>query len=210
MKRYTINNNNMLGNKKKAKVECGCKNELQKKVHFPSIGFDYDKPHHIGIDFIEESELNKLYFLQFETNGKRRKVNFLNIFNDLKHNQGVTDCFSCSEIGNNVDDNKYEIKKIEKNKKHYMNSKDNMHINFLMNNVYDQEDIKMLNTVKLLNEYTNNQDFKNKKYSNIKNNYYEKINYLLKEIHFNKLARKNNMEYPSTDSCKRFYTNEHF
>ncbi|CRG95596.1 conserved Plasmodium protein, unknown function [Plasmodium gallinaceum] len=172
MKRYI--NNNKLYNLKKVKVECEYENELKKEC--TSSIFDFNKVSKKE-ENIDENNLEKFNIFNLEENGKRRKIDIMHIFNELKNSTQMNEDLLNQNIDKNLVRNKNEL--VTKCIKNNVN-----------NNIKD----KNSNSNENLNKDTSVEKIENckTKKSNNLNKYYEKINNLLKEIHLSKIARNNN------------------
>ncbi|KAI4835924.1 hypothetical protein MKS88_005142 [Plasmodium brasilianum] len=202
MKRYNIHNSKLY-NPKKVKVECEYENELRKKDYSSSSIFDYNLSHLKRIEDIEERNLERLSFFHLEENRKRRKINFLNIFDHLKNSSKDTKKTGdgCDEVGddschNNGDSNrKHNTTNIpyqSKNERTKKSKAASLNSNNPINNEYNNNSKEKLNKGNLVDDWKIEENMGNKKGIDIKNKYYEKINNILKEAHMSKIARKTN------------------
>ncbi|CAD2107444.1 conserved Plasmodium protein, unknown function [Plasmodium vinckei] len=187
MKRYVVNNNNTLHNSKKIRVAYEYESEIKKTgCNSPSI-FDLNYIYN-SIGSMERKKVNveKFNLFNIEENVKRQKTNYLNIFNDLKNVKEVEeyDGSESSSKNNSVcnsnkrklcNDIKGTIKKTVRRKYESINMHNSDHIN----------------SRKIMDTQKKDDNEENKKCNLIKNKYYEKINSLLKQMHMNKIARKN-------------------
>ncbi|CAD2093826.1 conserved Plasmodium protein, unknown function [Plasmodium vinckei brucechwatti] len=183
MKRYVVNNNNTLHNSKKIRVAYEYESEIKKTgCNSPPI-FDLNYIYN-SIGGMERKKVNveKLNLFNIEENVKRQKTNYLNIFNDLKNVKEVEeydDSKNNSVCNSNkrklCNDIKGTIKKTVRRKYESINMHNCDHIN----------------SRKIMDTQKKDENEENKKCNLIKNKYYEKINSLLKQMHMNKIARKN-------------------
>ncbi|CRH04060.1 conserved Plasmodium protein, unknown function [Plasmodium relictum] len=170
MKRYI--NNNKLYNSKKVKVECEYESELKKECI--SNIFDFNKVSRRG-DNIEENNLEKFNIFNLEENSKRRKIDIMNIFDELKNNAQIND-----DLIQNVN-------------KNIVRNKDELVTKCMNNSINNLTKDKNSDSNEKLNKDIIIQKTENSKTKSIdQNKYYEKINNLLKEIHLSKIARRSN------------------
>ncbi|GAW83140.1 hypothetical protein, conserved [Plasmodium gonderi] len=191
MKRYILNNNTCW-NTKKTKVEYQYDNELRIKgrVAFPDF-FNFNKISNkrVDEDIKHKKKLGRLYSLQVEENGKRRRINFLHNFNDLgsrdtlKNQISVIPSGSTECSGLTFD----EPEKSANNSATLYNQSDMND----KNRINKQEEKIVKNEFSHFHHVEIGSNYKDKKNNQIKNKYYEKINNLLKEIHLSKIARWN-------------------
>ncbi|SCM08312.1 conserved Plasmodium protein, unknown function [Plasmodium chabaudi adami] len=190
MKRYVINNNNTLHNSKKIRVAYEYESEMKKTgYNSPSI-FDLNYIYN-SIGSMERKKMNieKLNLFNIEENVKRQKTNYLNIFNDLKNVKEVEE-YDGSE---NSSKNSSKNNACNSNKRKWHNDikgtiKKTVRRKFECINMYNGDHI---NSRKIVDTQKKDENEENKKCNLIKNKYYEKINSLLKQMHMNKIARKN-------------------
>ncbi|SPJ12471.1 conserved Plasmodium protein, unknown function [Plasmodium sp. DRC-Itaito] len=189
MKRYFLQNDKFY-NRKKAKIECEFNNELKKECLTPNF-YDY-QANTKNVD-VEKDDINVRGFNLFhlEENGKRRKINILNIFDNNIKKKNETDIKYINHQNNNnhLVRNKNEEKVCQYNDYDLCNANFNGYVNNHINNknVYKSKD-------KLDNDnfsYDKIEYGRKENLTNMKNKYYEKINNLLKDMHMIKLARNN-------------------
>ncbi|GAB68616.1 hypothetical protein PCYB_134900, partial [Plasmodium cynomolgi strain B] len=191
MKRYILINNTFC-NTKKAKVACHCDGELNAKgCTTVPVFFDLNKISckKVEDDIEQKKKLDRLYFFHIEENGKRRKINFLNFFNEFDGNDtpsrhcvaSPNDAATCSAppISYSSRDETSTIK---------MSS--HTHVDH-SNSPSKQESILVKRETLHFHTVQDEGCCRNKKYNHIKNKYYEQINSLLKQVHMNQIARRN-------------------
>ncbi|SBS87741.1 conserved Plasmodium protein, unknown function [Plasmodium ovale] len=197
MKRYIINSNRFY-NPKKVKVECQYEGEIKKKDHTFSGFFDLNAPFGKGIENTEKKNIERLNFFNIEANGKRRRINFINILSEVNH---LRNCRSRTEDSNRriddynaVDNNNNRTKKPLRRKNEWSKKRENCYAvnsNNTPNDKHKEKSIENLKEGTIQHVYEEDENKKIGSYRNVKNKYYEKINHLLKEIHLSKIARKN-------------------
>ncbi|SOV18659.1 conserved Plasmodium protein, unknown function [Plasmodium sp. gorilla clade G2] len=189
MKRYFLHNDKCC-NRKKAKIECEFNNELKKECLTPNI---YDYQSNIKNVEAEKDDISVGGFNLFnlEENGKRRKINILNIFDNNIKKKNETDIKYINHQNNN---NHFVGNKNDEKVSQY-NDYDTRNENF---NYYMNEHIHRKNIYKSKDKFDNDNFSYDKmeylgkeKWTSIKNKYYIKINNLLKDMHMIKLARNN-------------------
>ncbi|KJP88510.1 hypothetical protein AK88_01789 [Plasmodium fragile] len=202
MKRYILMNNTLCSTKK-AKVACHCDGELNTNgwATVP-VFFDFNKISckKVEDDIEQKKKLDRLYFFHIEENGKRRKINLLNFFNEFDGSDTLSrpcvassnDAASCSAppISYSSGDETGTIKRSI-----------HTHVDH-SNGPSKQESILLKREHPHFHTVEDEGSCRNKKYNHMKNKYYEKINSLLKQVHMNKISRRNNSASKGMHACE--------
>ncbi|ANQ10690.1 Uncharacterized protein PCOAH_00050590 [Plasmodium coatneyi] len=200
MKRYILINNAFC-NTKKAKVACHCDGELSPKgCKTVPVFFDLNKISckKVEDDIEQKKKLDRLYFLHIEENGKRRKINFLNFFNEFdgsntpsRHSvASPNDAASCPAPSISY----------SRDKTNNVRMNSHTHVDHSRSRS-KEESISLKREPPHFHSLEDGESCTNKKYKHIKNNYYEKINSLLKQVHMSQISRRNSSASKAMHAC---------
>ncbi|EUD65810.1 hypothetical protein C922_03793 [Plasmodium inui San Antonio 1] len=203
MKRYILINNTFC-NTKKAKVACHCDGELNAKGGCTTVPvfFDLNKISckKVEDDIEQKNKLDRLYFFHIEENGKRRKINFLNFFNEFDGSDtpnrhcvaSPDDATLCPALPMSYS-SREETGTIRMSR--------HTHVDY-RNSPSKEESILLKRESPHFHTVEDEESCRNKKYNHIKNKYYVKINSLLKQVHMNQIARRNSSASEGMHACE--------
>ncbi|CAG9476243.1 conserved Plasmodium protein, unknown function [Plasmodium vivax] len=205
MKRYILNNNTFC-NTKKAKVACHCDGELNAKgCTTVPVFFDLNKISckKVEDDIEQKKKLDRLYFFHIEENGKRRKINFLNFFNEFDGRDTPSRHCGASPSDAAPCPAPSTTQPISYSRGETGTIKVSSHTHVDHSSSPSKQEPNLLKSESPhFDTVEDEESCRNKKYNQIKNKYYEKINHLLKQVHMNQIARRNSSGSKGMHPCE--------